>query len=234
VIRIGTAGWQVPRAVRDSFPADGSTLQRYAAVFNCVEINTSFYRPHRPQTYERWAAATPPGFRFSVKLPKAATHEQRLVGTGPVLDRFFAEIRGLGDKLGPVLVQTPGKLAFEPVVAEAFFSELRNRFDGEVVCEPRGPSWFGSEAALLLDAYGVARVAADPAPVPEAALPIGRPRYWRLHGSPRPYWSSYPQTTLNKISEVLATTDWCIFDNTASGSAASDALALLEKVKIRP
>jgi uncharacterized protein YecE (DUF72 family) len=76
-IRIGTAGWSFPRTLED-FPAEGTGLERYAAVFNGVEINSSFYRPHQRKTYERWAASTPAGFRFAVKVaaddhPRAAT-----------------------------------------------------------------------------------------------------------------------------------------------------------------
>lgn len=233
MIRVGTAGWQVPRAVRDRFPEAGSTLQRYAAVFNCVEINTTFYRPHQLSTYARWADTTPEAFRFSVKLPKAATHEHRLVGTEPILDRFFAEIGPLGEKRGPILIQTPGKLAFEPEVAAAFFHALRERFDGPLVIEPRGPSWFRPDAQALLTAHRIGRAGADPAPVPEAT-PSGEPSYWRLHGSPRIYWSSYSEEKLNKLTDELSPGDWCIFDNTASGAAASDALHLLERLKAKP
>jgi uncharacterized protein YecE (DUF72 family) len=70
LIRIGCAGWSLPRVEQERFPAAGSHLERYASVFDAVEINSSFHRPHRPATYARWAAAVPSSFRFSVKLPK--------------------------------------------------------------------------------------------------------------------------------------------------------------------
>ncbi len=63
-----------------AFPVHGSHLERYAAALNAVEINSSFYRPHRLATYERWAASVPEEFQFAVKIPKAITHEQRLKG----------------------------------------------------------------------------------------------------------------------------------------------------------
>ncbi len=69
-VRIRTAGWTVPKDVADRFPAAGSHLERYAGVFNAAEINTSFYRPHKPETYARWADAVPEGFRFAVKFPR--------------------------------------------------------------------------------------------------------------------------------------------------------------------
>ena len=78
-VRVGTAGWALPVAFRDQFPADGSHLARYASVFGAVEINSSFYRAHLRSTYSRWAASVPEDFRFSVKMPKTITHSYRSV-----------------------------------------------------------------------------------------------------------------------------------------------------------
>jgi len=75
-------------------------LERYARVLNAAEINSSFYRPHARATYERWASRVPESFRFSVKMPKTITHEQRLSGVRGQLDQFLAEAGGLGGKLG--------------------------------------------------------------------------------------------------------------------------------------
>ena len=110
---MGTAGWSIPRAVADRFPASGSGIERYSAVLSAAEINTSFYRPHRRSTYERWAASVSGSFRFAVKLPKAITHTQRLVDCDVLLAAFADEIAGLGDRRGPVLIQLPPNLAFD-------------------------------------------------------------------------------------------------------------------------
>ena len=75
--------------------------------FDGVEINSSFYRPHRLSTYQRWADDVPDHFRFAVKMPKTITHEGRLRDVAEPLQRFLGEIAGLGDKLGPVLIQLP-------------------------------------------------------------------------------------------------------------------------------
>src|SRR5215203_4764871 len=104
-LRIGTAGWGLPRVWRDEFPTDGSYLERYATRFSAVEINSSFYRQHRRGVYERWAAAVPPEFRFAVKLPRAITHDQGLVAADVLLEVFLEEATGLGPRLGPLLVQ---------------------------------------------------------------------------------------------------------------------------------
>ena len=228
---VGTAGWQIPRAVADAFASDGSTLARYAGRFPVVEINSTFYRPHRAQTFVRWGETTPPGFRFAVKLPKLITHDRRLADAAEPLDRFLAEVANLGGKLGPVLVQLPPSLTFDAEVAARFFGELRDRHQGEVVCEPRHVSWFADDAEQLLVRMQVARVAADPARVPQAAQPGGWTglAYWRLHGSPRMYYSAYTPEQLDALAAQMKAPPgpaWCIFDNTTSGAAAADALAL--------
>ena len=107
-------------------------MQRYAARFNAVEINSSFYRPHQTATYSRWAASVPEHFRFSVKLPKTITHQQRLAGCAGLLDDFLAQAGGLGEKLGCLLVQLPPSLAFDTAVAQEFLRALRQRHGGPV------------------------------------------------------------------------------------------------------
>lgn len=231
-IRIGTAAWSIPKEHAAPFPAAGSHLERYAAVLNALEINSSFYRPHRPATYERWAASVPEDFRFAVKIPKAITHELRLKNVDDPLDRFLSEAARLGSKLGPLLVQLPPSLNFEPGIADRFLGELRNRIPGRIVCEPRHASWFTPEVEALLTELRISRVAADPAPVPGADEPGGWRglSYYRLHGSPRIYYSAYSTEYLAAIAEVLArdaaagTETWCIFDNTAAFAATGDAL----------
>jgi len=231
VVRIGTAAWSIPKEHAAPFPVAGSHLERYGAVLSAVEINSSFYRPHRTATYERWAASVPEDFRFAVKVPKAITHEYRLKDVGDLLDRFLSEVSGLGPKLGPLLVQLPS-LTFQPGVADGFLSELRGRVEGSIVCEPRHASWFTPEVEALLGGLRIARVAADPAPVQGADEPGGWRglSYYRLHGSPRIYYSAYSLEYLTAIAEVLtrdAAADietWCIFDNTAAFAATGDAL----------
>ena len=169
-------------------------------MLNAVEINSSFHRPHRRATYERWAASVPVDFLFAVKLPKTITHEARLVAVGAPLDRFLEESGGLGTKRGPILVQLPPSLAFDLGIAADFFALLRDRTANDLVCEPRHRSWFTPEAEDLLVRCRVARVAADPAPVAGAGETGGWAglRYMRLHGSPQMYRSSYDATAIER------------------------------------
>ncbi len=240
-VRIGTAGWSIPRAVAAEFPGEGSHLARYARVLQGAEINTSFYRSHRPEVYAKWAAQTPPGFRFAVKLPRSITHDQRLRAARLPLQRFLAEVAGLGERLGVLLVQLPPSLVFEARPVRSFFTLLSGMHAGPVVCEPRHATWFEPAADRLLVKLRVGRVAADPARSPAAAVPggwlgpagdgAGAVVYQRWHGSPRMYYSAYGDDWLHAQAARLrrwpqGTDRWCIFDNTASGAAASDALRL--------
>lgn len=236
-IAIGCAGWALPKEHAGKFPKEGTHLSRYSGRLNAVEINSSFYRPHQPVTYARWAASVPENFRFAVKVPKMITHGLRLVGADGLFDRFLGEATQLGDKLGPLLIQLPPSLAFHSEVAESFFTMLRDRFDGEVAFEPRHPSWFEAEAEELLVEFCLARVAADPAVHAAAAVPGGWDGlvYYRLHGSPKVYYSAYGGEYLDALSQRLleashSASVWTIFDNTAEGAATDNALNTLARL----
>lgn len=230
--RIGCAGWSIPAAQAAAFAGGGTHLERYARVLGAVEIDSSFHRPHRRSTYERWAAAVPPAFRFAVKIPREITHVRRLAGVGDPLGRFLGEVEGLGEKLAVLLLQLPPSLEFEVRRARRFFRLLRAGYRGPVACEPRHPGWFSPAAERLLLDEGVCRVAADPPPVPEADRPAGWPGliYFRLHGAPRRYYSSYSHESLEALAARLRESGsapvWVIFDNTAAGAAIDNALAL--------
>jgi len=227
---IGCAGWSIPAAAGAAFPRDGSHLERYAARFDCVEINSTFHRPHLEATYERWAASVPARFRFSVKMPRAITHDARLVGTGPLARKFLAEAAHLGSKLGCILVQLPPSLAFDRAVAKRFLQLMRRHYDGNLALEPRHASWFGPAAEALLEEHATCRVQADPEIVAGAASGRGL-AYFRWHGSPRMYYSSYSANRLCDLARRIAASPsevWCIFDNTAHGAATPNALALRE------
>ena len=238
-IQIGCAGWSVPGATQEYFPAEGSHLVRYAAVLNAVEINTSFYRPHRAATYARWRDSVPESFRFSAKVPKAITHEARLHGVDDALEKFVGEVSHLERKLGCLLVQLPPSLSFDAQVTRRFFRRLRALTPVDVVVEPRHKSWFTPAAADVVSGLGVAYVEADPvvAPVPFEDN-LARIAYLRLHGSPVIYYSAYSDTVLDEIAQrIMRHADagrqvWCIFDNTASGAAVPNALSLFARLRL--
>lgn len=240
-VKVGCAGWSLPRALWPEFPAAGTHLQRYAARFNAVEINSSFYRPHQSATYARWSASVPEHFRFSVKLPKTITHQQRLLNCAGLLDTFLAQVSGLGERLHCLLVQLPPSLAFEADTAAEFLRALRERHGGPVALEPRHASWFTAPAGALLEAWQVGRVLADPVVHEAGRNPGGFAGlvYVRLHGSPRMYYSAYTPAVLNALIvrlQLAAASDadvWCLFDNTAEGAAVGDALRTTQSMLAR-
>ncbi len=202
-------------------------------MFSCVEINSSFYRPHKPETYRRWAESVPESFRFSVKVPKEITHVRRLRDCQAPLDRFLSQVHQLGVKLGPLLIQIPPSERFDARVAEIFFDYFRAGFSGLLALEPRHSSWFGADAEAMLKERGVALVAADPSVVPAASETSGGSgfAYHRLHGSPKMYYSNYPARKLSDLATSLAIAakrgdTYCIFDNTAQGHAIPNAFTL--------
>jgi uncharacterized protein YecE (DUF72 family) len=235
---IGTAGWSIPSKEKLRFPPGDSSLARYAQVLSGVEINSTFYRPHRASTFERWAASVPRAFRFSVKIPRRITHDQLLVGCAKPLKQFLANLAPLGSRLGCLLVQLPPSLAFNARIARAFLTVLRNQFDGGVALEPRHASWSGPVADRLLNQFKVTGVAADPPRATADGAPGGWPglAYFRLHGSPRIYYSSYDDGYLDALAARLQQLrraripTWCVFDNTTLGAATSNALSLIERV----
>ena len=234
ILRIGTAGWSIPSIYADRVSPGSTHLERYGRRLKAVEINSSFYRPHRRATYERWAATVPADFRFSVKVPKTVTHDQRLAACDTLVDRFLEDTAGLDCKLGALLVQLPPSLKYEAGVVASFFRDFRKRTKTDIVCEPRHATWFTGEADELLATFRVARVAADPAVVPAAAVPGGWRDlvYYRLHGSPRMYFSNYDAPFLAVLTDKLehhreaGALGWCIFDNTAASFALGNAFTV--------
>lgn len=231
---LGCAGWTIAREHADLFPAEGTHLERYTQLFRAVEINVTFYRLPKAETFEKWAATVPDDFRFAVKLSKSITHQTRFKDHS-LLAPFLENVQLLGDKLGPLLIQLPPSFAYNPQRVPVFFTELRRQYAGPVVCEPRHATWFTPEVELLWEEFRIARVAADPRVVPAAGQPGGWNElvYFRLHGSPKMYYSEYPEPFLQELAAQLREWKdlaqvWCIFDNTASGAAVSNGLRIRE------
>jgi uncharacterized protein YecE (DUF72 family) len=234
---VGCAGWTLPRETVREFPGPGTHLERYGRVLPAVEINTTFYRPHRPETFERWAASVPAGFRFSLKVPRTITHFRRLRNPDEMLAAFFDASALLRERRGPVVVQLPPTLRYEEGVARGFFETLRRLHRGPVACEPRHPSWFDPPVESMLAELEIARVAADPPRAGVDAQPGGWPglAYFRLHGSPRMYYSAYDDAFLDALARRVrrlkqAGEVWVIFDNTATRAVADNALSLIGRL----
>jgi uncharacterized protein YecE (DUF72 family) len=140
-------------------------------------------------------------------------------------------------RIGPLLLQLPPSLSFDRSVVTRFLTMVRRVYDGPMVCEPRHATWFSPIVGALLEGYRISRVAADPPPVPDSTTPAGWPRvaYFRLHGSPRTYWSRYDEHAIAALAATITRSTaaeeiWCVFDNTASGAAIDNAWELRARV----
>jgi uncharacterized protein YecE (DUF72 family) len=227
---IATAAWTIPKEMVGRFGTGGSVLGRYASVFDGVEVNSTFYRRHKKSTFARWAASVPERFRFAVKVPKEITHTRAMREIAEPFSNFLEDIAPLEEKRGPLLCQLPPSLAFDADALDSAFKTIRDRENGQIVIEARNQSWASDEAFQLLKDYAFDRVFADPSPVWQREDFDAPPVYLRLHGKPRIYHSSYTDEEIRSFAHMSASDSWCVFDNTASGAATKNALAMLDSL----
>lgn len=229
---VGTAGWTLPKEYARPFGPQGTHLERYSSLLNAVEINSSFYREHKAITYARWADSVPEDFRFSIKLWKQFTHEQRLQVDKQQLQENLLAVSRLRQKWGCLLVQLPPSLVLDIQIAKTFFSNLRDIYQGPVALEPRHPTWIAESGKRLMQDFALTKVFADPELCPLENSIAGNIIYYRLHGSPRIYKSDYEierlKLFLNEINEKKKdkAAAWCVFDNTSYGFATKNALEM--------
>lgn len=232
MIRIGCSGWQYRHWRGDFYPADvpiSHWLDRYAAVFDTVELNNSFYRLPSPAAFRRWRERTPPGFLFAVKASRYLTHLKKLKDPVDPLARFFEAAQELGPKLGPVLYQLPPNWPANVDRLRTFLHALPRRV--RHVMEFREPSWYSPVVLDLLEKAGVALCLHD---MPGCATPrvrIGPFVYVRFHGVTR-YGGRYDDEALGSWAGWLAVEHergrdvFAYFNNDMGGHAPRDATRL--------
>ncbi|MDF2560449.1 MAG: hypothetical protein K0R99_1895 [Microbacterium sp.] len=269
-IRVGVSGWRYARWRGDFYPKglpQRRELEHIGTQFDTVELNGSFYSLQRPESYRRWRASVPPDFVFSVKGSRYVTHMLRLTHVEQALANFFASgILALGTQLGPILWQLPARQAFDATTVEAFLRglprttaealELARRHDERLrdrawldveadlplryAIEPRSATFAADDSLRMLQAHGVALVAADTAGTwPRFDALTADFAYVRLHGAKMLYHSAYSAAELEEWAE--AARSWAdgsgaddgrprdvyvYFDNDARGHAPHDARAL--------
>jgi uncharacterized protein YecE (DUF72 family) len=227
VLTIGTSGWQY-RDWRGPFYPPGVPqrlwLEEYATHFDVVEVNNAFYRLPERATFEQWRARTPAGFRFAVKMSRYLTHNKRLKDPAEPVARFLDRADGLGDKLGPVLVQLPPTLK----AALPALDETLSKFPPHVrvTVEPRHDTWFTDDCRRLLERHGAALCWADRKGRP--TTPLWRTTDWvylRMHeGRARP-WPRYGRSALTTWVQRLEGIEeaYVYFNNDPGGAAVIDA-----------
>ncbi|HJQ09800.1 MAG TPA: DUF72 domain-containing protein [Gemmatimonadaceae bacterium] len=162
-IHLGTQGWNYDAWVGPFYPTGtrpSEFLTVYARAFDSVEVDSTFYASPAEATIRSWAERTPKGFVFSLKLPQEITHEQRLRDMTGASETFFNRVRELGDKLGPVLVQTgpdfqPGEL---PALVD-FIGHAPK--DLRIAVEFRHRGWITDGVLALLREHNIALALVD-------------------------------------------------------------------------
>ena len=231
-VRVGTSGWQYAHW-RGVLYAEGLAqrrwLERYAQLFDTVELNATFYRLPSADAVDRWRALAPPGFTFAVKGSRYLTHMKRLLDAGPGLRRFFRPVSRLGEKLGPVLWQLPPRMKPELARLDRFLSRLP---PGRHALEFRDPAWYAEETCAVLDRHGAAFCEHDQVRRAPPRL-TGGFRYVRFHGATGRYAGRYGPDALRPFAASYARSAargldvYVYFNNDLGGHAVLDALDLL-------
>lgn len=235
MIRIGCSGWSYDHWRGRLYPAEGSTgtwLERYAAVFDTVEVNASFYRLPTRTAVARWASATPAGFCFAVKASRYLTHVRRLRDLPDGIRRFEERIEPLAEsgKLGPLLWQLPPTFRRDDERLQVALEELP---PGRHAFEFRHESWFVEETYELLRAHEAALVVADRAPGgPTPWVETAPWAYVRFHHGRRRN-GGYTDAQLHAWADRLARARgdvYVYFNNDWEGLAVDDALGLRSRL----
>jgi len=232
---IGTSGWNYP-AWRTAFYGDCPArlwLQFCAGRFSAIEVNGTFYRLQRRETFERWRRATPPQFRFAIKANRYLTHNRRLDDPLPSIRLERDRAAGLGDKLAAVLWQLPQTMHRDIGRLERFARALRHWRATRHAIEFRHQTWFDEQVAACLREHGIAVCQSDAADWPLWDAVTAGTVYVRLHGHTMTYASGYSAARLQRWATRVRR--WLgegrdvhvYFDNDALGRAPVDALRLI-------
>lgn len=232
---VGTSGWSYPEWAETFYSGVPRKhwLAHYAARFNALEINASFYHHFKRSTYQGWREQTPDHFRFAVKAHRHLTHVKRLDFEEESLALQRDAAAGLGDKLAVVLWQLPARMACDMGRLQGFVGRLRHWPGPRHAVEFRHPSWFTEDVAALLARHRIAVCQSDAADWPLWEAVTTDLVFVRLHGHTATYESEYGRRGLRPWAEHIRA--WlaegrrvhAYFDNTAAGHALRDAQQLM-------
>ena len=237
-IRIGCSGW-VYKHWRGIFYAASLPqtrwFERYSEEFDTVEINNSFYRLPKPETFDKWRKQAPPGFCYAVKANRFLTQAKKLKDCEEPMERMMTAVQHLGDRLGPMLYQLPPSMKINLDRLETFLQILPR--DVTSVFEFRNMSWYEAETYLLLDRYGASFCVHDMPGSTSNRIAVGPIAYVRLHGGEGKYWGRYSDERLLSWTDWLldqarqGRSCWCYFNNDIHGHAIDDPRTLKAMVR---
>ncbi len=207
-IRAGIGGWTFEPWEGSFYPGDlpkKRQLEYAASKLTTIEVNGTFYRSQKPETFAKWASETPDGFVFSLKAPRYAVNRKVLAEGGESIDRFVRSgIVELGDKLGPILWQLAATKRFDPDDFGAFLQLLPKEVDGirlRHAVELRHESFVCPEAVTLCRDVGAAIVYAESADYAEIADVTSDFVYARLQKGNAEIETGYPSDALDQWAE---------------------------------
>lgn len=240
-VRIGCSGWSYEHWVGPLYPEGtpkGRWRDLYAARFDTLELNASFYRWPGVRPFEGWSRSLPDGFAMTVKASRWISHARRLRDPdGAWADRLAAAHDALGARAGQVLVQLPADLARDDDLLDAFLARVPDRVP--VALELRHPSWAHDDVDALLARHRAAYVVTHGIGTLTREVATAPHAYLRLHGPDpeRPYAGRYPEAQLRHWAALLlrwraeGRTAWCYLNNDLGGAALHDAERLRTLVR---
>jgi uncharacterized protein YecE (DUF72 family) len=241
-IHIGTSGWSYKHwrglFYPEKLPAR-RWLEHYSQQFDSTEINGSFYKLPTPETVVAWKEQAGDGFTFCPKMSRFLTHMKKLREPEEPLQRFFGIFDPLLEAMGPVLIQLPPQLKFNPAVTEHFYSLLSGTYgDHRFAIEVRDEAWLSGESLQLMDRHGLSLVISHSSvPFPYLEHITGKEVYIRFHGPAELYASSYSNQMLSQYAAKILewSSDgrnvWIYFNNDIHGFAPVDAKRLKDLLK---
>jgi len=239
-IRIGCSGWQYRHWRGDFYPADlpqAKWLEFYAARFDTVELNNSFYRLPEAASFTAWRRRVPGLFLFAVKASRYLTHMKKLKDPAAPLQRLFSRAVHLKKALGPVLYQLPPRWGPDLDRLRRFLEALPRRHHHAI--EFRDPTWYSDEVFAMLERHRVALCLHDMPGSATARVAVGPFVYVRFHGTTR-YGGRYPNEHLQEWAEWLAAqadggkSVFAYFNNDVGGHAPRDAARLRDALSLEP
>lgn len=231
--RVGCSGWQYKHWRGDFYPADVPMtrwFEYYAARFDTVEINNTFYRLPEAATFASWHERAPLRFLFAVKASRFLTHMKKLKDPEEPIERLFSRMRALRGHLGPVLYQLPPGWKLDRERLEHFLQALP--VGARHVLEFREPTWYDDSVSALLERYGVARCLHDMKGSATGRERVGPFVYVRFHGPSGTYSGAYPRDRLERWADWLGEQRragfdvFAYFNNDVGGHAPRDAVTL--------
>lgn len=231
--KIGTSGWNY-RHWKELFYPSGLSVSKwldfYSMHFKTVEVNSTFYRLPKPETFDRWHDETPQNFVWALKASRFITHIKRLKDCRGPLEILYSGASRLKDKLGPILFQLPPNLIFDNETVSFFCEQLDQSH--RHVFEIRHPSWITNKFFEILKVHNIAFCISDTAGrYPYCENLTSDFVYLRLHGGKKLYASEYSEAELQEWVNKIRGWDleaYIYFDNDYSGFAVKNATRFQE------